>query len=370
MPLEHLPLEPTYLPYLTSTHIIPLQVIQALLPLLRSSPARARDALSNGTGKQSIIVCLPVTDTRVGLPFAGAQAMSASATLQGLQVLRREIKIASLSMVNPEAMKNIRVVTVEVGTVDTDGHHQRHHQELSGSIDIQPSTEDWSASEKSVYGQSFLTLNGGNVQIGKSRKPTPISHFVRTIVNVINEHSHRNGSNAPLLANAFYKLRSWLRGDRISVGAGGELFMRSICPGPQLSMRFSSSAGTYVLASKLPSFILDGLINFPHFLISVRNGLLPVTPTRTIPADQLPPPETQHQKAVTKTHEGPISPSQKQIKVSSAATVTTQARDEESSSGDETRSNPWSNDDADVESNAGDTSAVESSWVNLHEKHD
>ena len=225
MPLEHLPLEPTYLPYLTSTHIIPLQVIQALLPLLRLSPARARDALSNGTCKQSIIVCLPVTDTRVGLPFAGAQAMSASATLRGLQVLRREIKIASLSMVNPEAMKNIRVVTVEVGTVDTNGHHQHHRQEPSEPIDVQTSMEDWSASEKSVYGQSFLTVNGGNIQVGKSRKPTPVSHFVKTIVNIVNGRSYGDGSHTPLLVSALYKLRSWLRGDGISVGAGGEFLM-------------------------------------------------------------------------------------------------------------------------------------------------
>ena len=221
MPFEHLPLEPTYLPYLTSTHVVPLQVIQALLPLLRSSPARAQDALSNGTGKQTIVVCLPVTDTRVGLPFAGAQAMSASATLQGLQVLRREIKIASLSMVNPEAMKNIRVVTVEVGTVDTDSHHQRHHREISGSADVQTSMEDWSASEKSVYGRSFLTVSEG-VQIGKSRKPTPVSHFVRTIVGVVNGQSYGNGSNIPFFVSAFSKFRGWLRGDRISVGAGGE----------------------------------------------------------------------------------------------------------------------------------------------------
>ena len=222
MPLEHLPLEPTYLPYLTSTHIVPLQVIQALLPLLRSSPARARDALSNGTGKRSIIVCLPITDTRVGLPFAGAQAMSASATLQGLRVLRREIKIASLSMVNPEAMKNIRVVTVEVGTLDTDGHHRHHPPETPGPIDIQTSMEDWSASEKSVYGQSFLTVNGGSAQVGTSRKPTPVSHFVRTIMNIVNGQSYGSGSNIPLFPSAFHKFRGWLRGDRFSVGAGGE----------------------------------------------------------------------------------------------------------------------------------------------------
>jgi len=245
-------------------------------------------------------------------------------------------------------MKNIRVVTVEVGTFDTDCH-QRPRQEPSGSTDIQTSMGDWSASGKSVYGQSFLTVNAGNAQVGKSRRPTPVSHFVRTIVNIVNGRAYGNGSNIPLLVGAFYKLRSWLRGDRIYVGAG---------------------AGTYALASKLPSFVVDGLINLPHFLISVRNGLLPVTPTRMIPADQLPPPAGQHQKVVTKAHAGPVSSSQTHAKISSVATVTTQTRDEEPSSGDETRSNPSSNDDADVESNAGDPSMVESSWVNLHEKHD
>lgn len=76
------------------------------------------------------------------------------------------------------------------------------------------------------------------------------------------------------------------------------------------------------------------------------------------------------QKVVTKAHEGPTPPSQTGEKVQSASTVTAHTHDEESSSSDETRSNPSSNDDADVESNAGDASAVESSWVNLHEKHD
>lgn len=131
-----------------------------------------------------------------------------------------------------------------------------------------------------------------------------------------------------------------------------------------------SLARTYALASKLPSFILDGLINLPHFLISVRNGLLPVTPTKMIPTDQLPPPVTQQRKAVTKTHEGSVSPSKSHAKDQSTSTMTTQTQDEESSSGDETRSNPWSNGDADVESNVGDTSVVESSWVSLHEEQD
>ena len=68
-PLEHLDLRTNgaYLAYLQATHLTPLHVLQALLPLLRASPARARDALANGSGKHSIVVCLPATDARVGL---------------------------------------------------------------------------------------------------------------------------------------------------------------------------------------------------------------------------------------------------------------------------------------------------------------
>lgn len=128
-------------------------------------------------------------------------------------------------------------------------------------------------------------------------------------------------------------------------------------------------AGTYVLASKLPSSILDALINLPHFLVSVRNGLSPVIPPGTIPTDQLPLPVTQRKTEVEKTHEGPIPTSTIDVKAESATIVATEAQDEESSSGDEKQSNPSSNGDADVESNAGDTSVVGSSWVNLREEH-
>ncbi|KAL1944414.1 hypothetical protein VTO73DRAFT_2844 [Trametes versicolor] len=54
-PLEHLSLHGDYLPYLQATHVVPLQVLQALLPLLRATPARARDARANGLGRQSIV---------------------------------------------------------------------------------------------------------------------------------------------------------------------------------------------------------------------------------------------------------------------------------------------------------------------------
>lgn len=128
-------------------------------------------------------------------------------------------------------------------------------------------------------------------------------------------------------------------------------------------------AGTYILASKLPSPILDALINLPHFLVSVRNGLSPAVPTKTVPTDQFPPSVAHQQKDAAQTHQGPIPNSTGDINAEPTTAVATEAQDEESNSGDEKQSNPSSNDDADVESNVGDASVVESSWVNLREKH-
>ncbi|KAJ8072632.1 hypothetical protein PM082_016191 [Marasmius tenuissimus] len=104
-PLEHISLPDAYLPYLTYTQITPLQVIQSLLPMLRHVPA---------SGKKSIIICLPATETRFGLPFSAVQSMSAAGTLRAVEVLRREIGVAALTG-KSDTMKNIRVVAVEVG---------------------------------------------------------------------------------------------------------------------------------------------------------------------------------------------------------------------------------------------------------------
>jgi len=89
------------------------------MPLLRTSPARARDSFSNKQGRQTIIVCVPAADARVGLPFSSAQAMSAAAIVRGVEVLRKEISAAALTDTT-ESMKNIKVVVVDGnGRMDT-----------------------------------------------------------------------------------------------------------------------------------------------------------------------------------------------------------------------------------------------------------
>lgn len=223
-PLEHLSLDETYLPYLQSTHIAPLQVIQALLPMLRTSPARAKDALANNKGKHTIVVCLPAIDTRVGLPFASAQAMSAAATLQGIQILRREIKISAMSAAGSDSMKNLRVVTIDVGSVEHSSYE--HGSSTDAVADIGKAMESWTPSEKAAYGPSVLSLAQHD---GPSRRPTNDSVFVDTIVRVVGGTSTvRGGSMLVLGVESFRQFCTWIRGDRIVVGAGGQLFNSSV----------------------------------------------------------------------------------------------------------------------------------------------
>ncbi|KAF8911028.1 hypothetical protein CPB84DRAFT_1763166 [Gymnopilus junonius] len=322
-PFEHVSLQNTYLPYLTATQITPLQVIQALLPLLRTVSARSRDK-----GKRSIIVCLPAMDARVGLPFASVQAISAAGTLRGVEVLRREIRIAAMAD-KSDSMQNINVVVIDVGTFSIGVSFNALPPE-----GIYKSMEDWTASEKVIYGPAFISVMGEKPQVTSRmgrlrsllnggyvysipRKETDLSVFADNIVGVVS-----GGRHDPSLFGVglgIGRLRHWVRGERFSIGAG---------------------ASTYKFASHLPTLVLDGLLNLPYFLISLRNRLLPTQPFRAPSTVDLPPPVTAKQEK--------------------AKDVQTSEEVQESTTEFETSS------DADIESNAGDT--VDSSWVSLNKK--
>jgi len=182
-------------------------------------------------GKKSIIVCLPATEARVGLPFASVNSMSAAGTLRAVQVLRREINLAALTG-KSETMKNIKVVAVDVGTFNV-GPPQSNYLPPQ---DVYKATEKWTASEKITYGPAFAAIShsgatepktswtavlgrGGETQYGVPRKPTDVQVFVDNIVGVVS-----NGAYGPSflgLGLGLGKVRNWIRGERFSVGAGG-----------------------------------------------------------------------------------------------------------------------------------------------------
>jgi hypothetical protein len=228
-------------------------------------------------------------DARVGLPFASMQAMSAAGILRAVEVLRREINVASLTD-KSESMKNIRVVIVDVGLFDVGQPSANLPPEH-----IYKAMEDWSPSEKVTYGPAFASILHGippptsrfgafstlfqsGYRYGVARRATNVRVFVDNVVGVVTEDNR----GATLFALGLGKIRNWIRGERFSVGAGGKY------NGTDVTVRIAhldliSSANTYRVASHLPSLILDSLLNIPHILISIRNRILPVEPFRWDP---------------------------------------------------------------------------------------
>ncbi|EMD37938.1 hypothetical protein CERSUDRAFT_113080 [Gelatoporia subvermispora B] len=321
-PLEHLPAH-DYAAHLQATHITPFQLFQTLLPLLRASPARARDAVSQGKGKKSIVVCLPAIAARVGVPFCGAQAMSAAATLRGVEVLRREIRMAALSD-STGSLRNIKVITVDVGSVGDVG------PEVTRGADPASLMQEWTPGEAAAYGTAFVSAVQA-AQHGVHRKPTDASVFVQTLVDIVSNGQKSNVTSvAAVLKLGLGRLREYVFGSRVVVGAG---------------------AGTYALASYLPPLILDALLNLPHFLSTLRNGFL-LVPPRAIPSQPLPP----VQPASTAQ---PTAPQGEKSAQQPEELPRVSDGEQEHEQLSETGS------DADVESNSGYGSGVGESWVSL-----
>ncbi|KAI0028510.1 hypothetical protein K488DRAFT_80634 [Vararia minispora EC-137] len=307
VPLERLHLQDDYLPYLTATHITPLTAIQALLPLLRTAPARARDNAANGRGRRSIVVCTPSVDALVGLPFAAARAMSAAATTRAVEVLRREVRMAAATGGAP-AMKYLNVVTLDVGAIETPPPRAR----LIGYTS-EADLDGWSESERAAYGAAYVAM----VEQGPSvtrRRPTSARAFAESVVEVV-MYGHKQTVSVFGHALPLGPLAKWVFGWRYPVGAG---------------------ALTYTLASSLPQLLLDALLNLPYLIIAARNAMLPVPPPPiTMPKDV---PVERHPDASTFAPPPPTS-------------------DHESEAGS----------DADVESNASsqEHGDIKRSWVSL-----
>lgn len=167
-----------------------------------------------------------------------------------------------------ESMKNIKVVVVDVGAFNIGTFSSPPSPE-----GVYKSMEHWTASEKITYGPAFASILQETSrprtqwEVVKSsfknrnrygvplRKPADLSIFVSSIVGVVS-----GGRFGPTLLGfeiGLGRVRNWIRGENFSVGAG---------------------AYTYRMASHLPSLLLDGLLSLPHFLISIRNRLLPAQP--------------------------------------------------------------------------------------------
>ena len=306
-PLESLSLTDSYLPHLIRTHVTPLRVIQSLMPLLR----RFRFP-GEGTNRKSVIVCVPAMGARVGVTFSGEEAMSAAATVKAMEVLRRELKAATAPQ-NPNASSRPpKVVLVDVGAIAL----SRHRPAPPPIYDTPSLMLSWSASEKAAYGQA---LEGALEQARAApRKPVHANVFVEALLGVISGGTRGRGygyGNKNLWGRSIFRrwalggwgrVLTWVRGDRFSVGAGGESFS-SLC----LSIYSRTSAMTYSLASYLPPVILDHLLHIPHVIISIRNALLPPAQPFVLPVKSAESNNPQQQRLIEATNP-PTTPSVKE----------------------------------------------------------
>lgn len=167
--------------------------------------------------------------------------MSAAGTLKAVEILRREIAMAAATG-KTDAMKNIRVVTVDVGSVDLGkgAFTSTTTAAAEETSNMLSATDGWTSSEKLIYGPAFASvaqsvqqralglealgaweglkaLFGEKRHYAVGRKPAEMSAFVDTVVGIIS--AGRFGVLGHHVGLGF--VMNWVRGDRISVGAGG-----------------------------------------------------------------------------------------------------------------------------------------------------
>jgi hypothetical protein len=171
--------------------------------------------------------------------------MSAAAMERGAEVLKREIRVAGVTGKGAEAMRNIKVVVVDVGAFDVGVN-------LMGEVqaeNIWKAMEGWTASEKVTYGPAFASVlqghdarrqNGertpwkafvdvlkGKSQYGVPRKASDVSVFVNSVVAVVS--GGRGSYRIFGVGLGLGRIRNWVRGERFSVGAGGRCFCYRFC---------------------------------------------------------------------------------------------------------------------------------------------
>jgi len=271
-PLECLSLTDSYVPHLLRTHVTPLRVIQSLIPLFRRTSRFSGEA----DARKNIIVCVPAMASRVGVPFASEEAMSAAATVRAVEVLRRELKACAAQ--SDEEIVAPKVVLVDVGAIS----FTRQSRATRPELDVSTLVQSWTPSERNAYASALETSLEQTKAI--PRTPAHVSVFVDAVVGVVSagmkgrgygygyKSDLSSGGTKRFILSVWGRLRTWVRGERFSVGAG---------------------AKTYSLASYLPHRLLDFIIHLPHVIVSFRNALQPIE-RPPLYSSALAPPPAQH----------------------------------------------------------------------------
>ena len=204
-----------------------------------------------------MIVAVPSVASRVGVAFDGARAMAVASLIKGVEVLRREVG------------GNPKVVLVDVGSLTADPKDAvDRDQEKKPELDVAALTRAWSASERLAYGPAYEMAVGRAIEGPPRHKkrvrrtPEDVQVFVDAVLGVV-QAGRPWAAYRP--SELYVRVRTWWRGNRFGVGAG---------------------AHTYIVASWLPTVVLEALLNLPGWLIALRNRLLPLPPPPVQPVPQ------------------------------------------------------------------------------------
>lgn len=339
-----------------------------MLPLLRVSHIRARDAHVHESAKRSIILCVPAKDSVAGMPFAAAQAMSAAATIRGAEVLRNEIRAVSTSNDDAESMKDLKVTIVDVGYVGAPASIT----EMRSTETMEKSMLDWTTTQRSVYGDAFIQSLKPVDEDALRGDPESVERFVQTVVDHVNGpkridlHHHRLMHALQVLA---FNLRTWLRGERFAVGAtqSESTILCSFLFRNFLTFFFGLPGYTTSLTSLLPDFIVDKLPNVQSYLTSIRNRFfpLPVAPrlppvtTQPPPAPTAPPAKITTRAPKKESMQELVYPGVNHIDIDNIEPTLSDTELELSGASSEA--------EIEIESSNGYTSGMGSSWVSLRD---
>ena len=236
---------------------------------MRNSPSRTRDAIKNGKGKKSIVVCVPRVDARVGLAFLGPSSISASATRRAVDVLRREVRAAATTG-GAEGMNDIEVVSLEVGELDIPPFAGRRMLDY----DIKEYSKSWTPSEKLAYGPAWeLVLRASNCN--NERTVQKVDLFVGDLVQIV---SYGRVCCVSLCGLRLHvgSVFGGLRGGRYAVGSGGNVIIFKLGDPIFVDMLFLSLPPAVVFSSimsHLPGGLVDIIFNIPYYLLSIHQAL-------------------------------------------------------------------------------------------------
>jgi len=306
---------------------------------MRNSPSRTRDAIKNGKGKKSIVVCLPAIDGRVGWPFMGPSSVSATATCRAVDVLRREVRVAALTG-DAGGMSDIEVVSLEVGELDIPPFVGRR------MLDYDPKeyTKSWTPSEKLAYGRAWefalrATTHDSPYKVEK------VDLFVNDLVQIV---SYGRVCSISLCGLRLHvgSVFGWLRGGRYAVGSGAGVMSSVI--------------------SQLPGALLDMFVTSPYYMLSLYRAIVgdedlpPATPPELPPAPAPVPASRPLPPRPLPTP--PAAPAPALVAVAAAAAKET-VDSAPSSEHEHEREASENGSEADVESNDG--AGVSESWISL-----